>query len=126
MTGLRTDLTLDAVATLEGGVQAGDGIWAVQAPNLRCRTAYCERFTQVTLSQHICGPADALLGALLMLLLQHPSRTGSCERPVSDRGDAVHEDVHHPLGVVVRIRVGGYVAYRIEVENHHVGRSTCA
>ena len=30
-----TDLTLDAVAALEGGVQAGDGIWSVQAPKMR-------------------------------------------------------------------------------------------
>ena len=32
-----TDLTLDAVAAREGCVQAGDGIWGVQAPNMRLR-----------------------------------------------------------------------------------------
>ena len=32
-----TDLSLDAVAALEGSVQAGDGIWSVQAPKMRDR-----------------------------------------------------------------------------------------
>ena len=38
-----TDLTLDAVAPLEGCVQAGDGIRAVHAPMMRLRTENRER-----------------------------------------------------------------------------------
>ena len=38
-----TDLTLDAVAALEGSVQAGDGVWSVQAPKMRRRPADCEQ-----------------------------------------------------------------------------------
>ena len=38
-----TDLTLDAVAALEGGVEAGDGVWSVQAPKMRLRASIRER-----------------------------------------------------------------------------------
>ena len=41
-------LGLDAVAALEGCVQAGDRLWGVQEPKMRCRTAYSE---QVRLEQ---------------------------------------------------------------------------
>ena len=37
------DITLDAVAALEGRVQAGDGIWSVQAPKMRLRAAKREQ-----------------------------------------------------------------------------------
>ena len=34
-----TDLALEGVAALEGCVQAGDGIWGVQAPKMRLRAS---------------------------------------------------------------------------------------
>ena len=37
-----TDLALDAVAAFEGCVQAGDGIWSVQAPKMRAGPLYRE------------------------------------------------------------------------------------
>ena len=38
-----TQLTLDGVPALEGGVEAGDGIWSVQAPKMRREHADCEQ-----------------------------------------------------------------------------------
>lgn len=65
---------------------------------------------------------DSRIVGHLAVLRKHPPRQLTGELAPANRGSAVHEDVHHALGVVVRIGVLGDVANRVEVEHHDIRR----
>ena len=86
-----TDLALDAVAALEGGVEAGDRVWGVQAPKMRIRSVKRERILSRALwfAKRFAGPKHHHSA--------DPARSFSCSGSRQEKEFFVDLPSRHPI-----------------------------